>query len=81
MKLYWRGFQAFQHGIMQTSRNSVGWIFLIIKTFGWGIWECAKEDGRCYIQCCGKIFHVYIGGHDNRYCICGEYGELIHIEA
>ena len=28
----------------------------------------------------GRISHVWNGGHDGRYCICGEYHEPIHVE-
>ena len=27
-----------------------------------------------------RISHVCNDGHEGRYCICGEYGELIHVE-
>ena len=69
--------QAFQHGRMQTGLNSVRCKFKIIKAFEW---KYAKENERCFMQGRDKICHVCIGGHEGRYCICGEYSEPIHIE-
>ena len=79
-RLHQRNPWAFQHGIMQTGHNSIQCKFKIIKTLGWGIWECAKGNGRCSIQGQGWISHVNNGGHESQFCICSEYGEPIHVE-
>lgn len=40
-----------------------------------------KANGRCFIQTHSEISHVCNDGHEGQFCICGNYGEPIHIEA
>ena len=70
----------FEHGIMQTGRNYVRYKFNTIKTFGWKIWEYTKGNARESIQGQSRMPYVCNGGHKDQYCICGGYGEPIHVE-
>ena len=66
---------------MQTGRNFVQCEFKIVKAFGWKNWECAKGNGRYFIESWIWTSHVCNGGYKGQSCICGKYGELIHVDA
>jgi hypothetical protein len=39
-----------------------------------------KGNWKVFHTRLGRISHVSKGGHKGQYCICGEYGEPIHVE-
>ena len=64
----------------KTSWNSIRCEFKVVKVFGWGIWECVKENERYSIKGWGKISHRCNSEYESLSCICSEYGEPIHVE-